>query len=160
MSMADWVYLEDFDVWATHANSPCYINALERKHATQLLCVDFLHLQDYELLEKSLNVADIVYFGGVESIIDDLKRMAQKAQNTIFVLTLGASGSLAFKGSRMYTQAVLPLKKVVDTTGCGDAFQAGFTACYYRNQDISEALLSGAELGRKAAMNYGGVPWS
>lgn len=27
----DWEYISNFDVWSTHASSPCYLNALERK---------------------------------------------------------------------------------------------------------------------------------
>jgi sugar/nucleoside kinase (ribokinase family) len=48
---------------------------------------------------------------------------------------------------------------VVDTTGCGDAFQAGFSAEYYLTRDIKKSLAAGAALGRKAALNYGGVSW-
>jgi sugar/nucleoside kinase (ribokinase family) len=160
MAETDWAYLENFDVWATHANCPFFQVALERKSTKQLLSVDFLHLRDYALLQKSLGVADIAFFGGTRDMIEDLAQIAQKASKKIIVLTLGAGGSMAFSGSRTYTQMALPLDKTIDTTGCGDAFQAGFTASYYRNQDIPQALLAGAELGRKAAISYGGIPWS
>jgi sugar/nucleoside kinase (ribokinase family) len=158
MAEADWDFLQTYDVWATHANSPCYPSVLERKSGGKLLSVDFLHLRDYALLEKSLSIADIVYSGGTEDMLDDLARMACK-QDRLIVLTLGARGSIAFAGSRTYRQAALPTEKVIDTTGCGDAFQAGFTASYYRDKDIPAALLAGAEWGRKAAMSYGGVSW-
>lgn len=158
MAETDWAYLKNFDIWATHANCPFFQVTLERK-TKQLLSVDFLHLRDYDLLQKSLTVADIVFFGGTVDMIEDLAQMAQKTPGKIIVLTLGAGGSMAFSDSLTYTQEALPLEKVIDTTGCGDAFQAGFTASYYRNQDIPQALLAGAELGRKAAMSFGGIPW-
>ncbi len=159
MTEKDWAYLEKFDVWSTHANCPFFQVALERKSVKQLLSVDFLHLRDYALLQKSLDAADIVFFGGTEDMIEDLAQIAQKATEKVVVLTLGAGGSMAFSGSRTYTQKALPLDKVIDTTGCGDAFQAAFTASYYLKQDIAQALLAGAELGRKAATSYGGIPW-
>jgi len=135
MAETDWAFLEDFDIWATHANCPFFQVTLERKKK-QLLSVDFLHLRDYDLLQKSLTVADIVFFGGAADMVEDLARTARKSPKKIIVLTLGADGSIAFCGSHIYKQEALPLKKVVDTTGCGDAFQAGFTASYYQNHDI------------------------
>ena len=51
------------------------------------------------------------------------------------------------------------MDKVIDTTGCGDAFQAAFTASYFAIQNVEASLLAGAELGRKAAMRHGGIPW-
>ena len=155
---ADWEYINRFDVWSTHANNPCYLSALERKNDAQLMSVDFLHLKDYELLQKSLRVAEIAYFGGTADMVDDLARIAKENQGVI-VLTLGAQGSIAFEGDRTYTQPALTTGKVIDSTGCGDAFQAAFTASYFNTKDIRAALLAGAALGDKAAMNFGGVPW-
>jgi len=158
LSETDWDHISDFDIWSTHANSPCYLNALERKNKSQFMSVDFLHLKDYDLLEKSLQVVDIAYFGGTADMVDDLTRIA-KSHRGILVLTLGAEGSIAFEGERTYTQKALPIDKVIDTTGCGDAFQSAFTATYFNTKDIRASLLAGAELGKKAASNFGGIPW-
>lgn len=154
-----WNYLKKFEVWATHADCPFYQSTLEHKSAKQLLSVDFLHLRDYDLLKKSLTAADIVFFGGTYDMVEELAQIAQATPGKIIVLTLGADGSMAFSGKQTITQEALPLEKVIDTTGCGDAFQAGFTANYFQNHDIQQALLAGAQLGRKAAMSYGGTPW-
>jgi sugar/nucleoside kinase (ribokinase family) len=158
LSAADWTYLKQFDVWSTHADGPNYLSALERKDSAQFMSVDFLHLRDYDLLRKSLAVVDIAYFGGEDEMIDDLGRIAE-AHRGLIVLTLGAQGSMAFEGGRAYSQKALPTEKVVDTTGCGDAFQAAFTASYFRTKDIRASLLAGAELGRQAAGGFGGIPW-
>lgn len=122
------------------------------------MSVDFLHLKEYALLEKSLRVVDIAYFGGTADMADDLARIA-KNNRGILVLTLGAEGSIAFEGDRSYAQKALPMDQVIDTTGCGDAFQAAFTASYFHTKNIQASLLAGAEWGRKAALNYGGIPW-
>ncbi|HHT77616.1 MAG TPA: hypothetical protein GXZ67_07025, partial [Clostridiaceae bacterium] len=42
-------------------------------------------------------------------------------------LTLGAKGSVAICNGETIVQEALPVQRVVDTTGCGDAFQSGFT---------------------------------
>lgn len=155
---ADWDYLNQFDVWSTHADGPNYLSALERKKSTQFMSVDFLHLKDYDLLQKSLRVVQIAYFGGTAEMADDLARIA-KSNRGIIVLTLGAQGSIAFEGERTYSQKALTTEKVVDATGCGDAFQAACTASYFATKDIRASLLAGAERGHTAAMTFGGVPW-
>jgi sugar/nucleoside kinase (ribokinase family) len=75
---------------------------------------------------------------------------------TLIVLTLGKSGSMAFHNGRVYNQPALEIEKVIDTTGCGDAFQAAFTAEYYISGDIDAALLCGAESGKDTAAQIGG----
>jgi sugar/nucleoside kinase (ribokinase family) len=155
----DWEYISSFDIWSTHANGPNYLNALQRKTERQFMSVDFLHLKDYDLLEKSLRVIEVTYFGGTADMVDDLARIAKRNRG-IIVLTLGAEGSIAFEGDKSYTQKALPMDKVIDTTGCGDAFQSAFTATYFKTKDIPASLLAGAELGKIAASSFGGIPWS
>jgi len=154
----DWKYIEHFEIWATHANGPSYAQALVHKKKDNFLVVDFLHFDTYELLEQGLNTVDIAYFGGVIRQLDDLVAFSKRFRG-IIVLTLGAEGSIAIQNGETMRQPALPLDKVVDTTGCGDAFQAGFSAEYFVTRDIQKALLAGAVSGREAAMDFGGVPW-
>ena len=155
---SDWQYIADFNIWATHVNGPNYEQALLRKKNINFLTVDFLHFNTYELFKKGLKCVDIAYFGGVSNQLEELTAIS-KYYSGIIVLTLGAEGSVAVKNGAAYRQNALPVEKVVDTTGCGDAFQAGFSAEYYLTHDIKKSLAAGAALGRKAALNYGGVPW-
>jgi sugar/nucleoside kinase (ribokinase family) len=160
LTPSDWAFMEGFDVWTTHANGPSYADALERKNERQFMAVDFLHLQDYTLLERSLSTGvEVAYFGGTVDMVEDLARVARAYPCGVIVLTLGKDGSIAFQGDRSFTQEALPVVKVVDTTGCGDAFQAGFTATYYRMRDLRASLLAGAELGRETALQHGATPW-
>lgn len=158
MNEDDWKYIEPYDIWATHADGLNYEQALKHKKGHNFLVVDFLHFDTYELLEKGFDTVDIAYFGGVKRQLPDLVEISRRFKGLI-VLTLGGDGSIAIKDGNTYEQAALPINKVVDTTGCGDAFQAGFSAEYYSSKDIRKALLAGATLGRQAASNYGGVPW-
>ncbi|MRS02478.1 hypothetical protein EG832_04510 [bacterium] len=158
LSEEDWEYLLGFDVWVTHANNPNYREALKRKPNNTFMGVDFLHFKEYGLLEDSLDIINIAYFGGTPDMESDLARMA-RGRSGIVVLTLGAGGSIAFVDDKVYRQQALPVEKVVDTTGCGDAFQAAFTMEYCKTGDVKAALLAGAELGRVATQTHGGVPW-
>ena len=109
-------------------------------------------------MERILRTIDIAYFGGTPDMADDLAKVA-RASRGLIVLTLGAAGSMAFAGDRIYKQPALPIERVVDTTGCGDAFQAAFTASYFHSRDVVSSLWAGATLGREAARTFGGVPW-
>ncbi len=154
----DWQYLQSFDLWITHANNPNYRESLKRKPVPTFMGVDFLHFTDYGLLNASLDIIDVAYFGGTPDMAGDLAAMS-KGRRGIVVLTLGAEGSLAFVNGKVYMQTALPVDKVIDTTGCGDAFQAAFSLSYFIDQDVEKALLAGAQGGQKATQHYGGVPW-
>jgi fructoselysine 6-kinase len=158
LSETDWKTISSFDVWSTHADGANYAAALAHKQRGQLMSVDFQHLKDSALLEKSLRVVDIAFFSGAMDMADDLALLA-KNNRSIIVLTLGAQGSMAFEGDHTFTQAALPMGKIIDITGYSDAFQAAFTARYYRSRDIRAALFAGVEMGRKAAGHFGGTEW-
>jgi sugar/nucleoside kinase (ribokinase family) len=44
------------------------------------------------------------------------------------VITDGANGSWGWTGSDIYHQPAYSVNRIVDTTGCGDAFHAGYAA--------------------------------
>lgn len=158
MNDSDWDFISGFHIWATHANCKSFDEALKRKSPDTFLAVDFLHFNTYELLEKGRKTIDIAYFGGVKEQLTDLIELSH-GFGGIIVLTLGAHGSIAIKSGKTYTQEALQLDRVTDTTGCGDAFQAGFTYNYINTGSIEGALFTGAQLGRAAALHYGGVQW-
>lgn len=57
------------------------------------------------------------------------------------VITNGDKGAMAYDGKTYYSQKVVKVKKVVDTTGVGDAFGASFlTGVKKHNGDIKAAL--------------------
>ncbi len=155
MDSADWTFLQSFDVWITHGNFSDFNLCLKKKNH-QILCADLLHLHDFNLLKNSLNILDIAFIGGTEEMAPSLLQLSENTE-TLIVLTLGAEGSKAYYQSNQFEQEALPIEKVIDTTGCGDAFQAGFVSSYLQNRDIQKALLAGAELGRAGAGHYGGV---
>lgn len=158
LSEQDWLHISTFEIWSTHANGRNYREALRRKPSSILLAVDFLHFDTYELLIDGKDAIDIAYFGGTSDQLEDLIRLSKDFKG-IIVLTLGAKGSVAIYHGETFLQEALPSQQVLDTTGCGDAFQSGFTAEYFLTKDIKASLLRGAESGRATAGHFGGVPW-
>ena len=96
------------------------------------------------LSPATLNALDLAFFSGDEETVKRLEPLAAHSECQI-VVTLGAGGSLAFTASEPVFQPALEVGNLVDTTGCGDAFQAAFSLSYFQNGHISAALRRGAE---------------
>lgn len=74
----------------------------------------------------------------------DLLRALSKMGPKIVLITEGGKGASAICDTKIYVQKSLA-KKVVDTTGVGDAFAATFISCYDKNHDIVRALRAAAK---------------
>ena len=48
------------------------------------------------------------------------------------------------------------LEEVIDTTGCGDSYHAGFVCSHLINGNIYEAMRVGTELATETLSHYGG----
>ena len=68
--------------------------------------------------------------------------------NKLVVITDGGNGSYAYRNGVVYYQPAHIVSHIVDTTGAGDGYSAGFLASYIRDQDIQKAMEAG---GRYAA---------
>ena len=67
-------------------------------------------------------------------------------------ITMGARGMEGFDGSR-FLQAEPPEVACLNPIGSGDAAAAGVALCFYRGQDLAEALLSATALGSANCLN-------
>lgn len=61
------------------------------------------------------------------------------------IITDGARGSFAYHKGEILHQPAVHTNTIVDTTGAGDGFTAGFIASYLKSKNIADALKSGAE---------------
>ncbi|WP_026973376.1 carbohydrate kinase family protein [Aliagarivorans marinus] len=159
LSSDHWQQLKQFPLWCTHADWPDFLQACLCKGPNQRLLVDYQHLPDFSLLAQTINRVDIAYVAGEAGLQPELQALSREHQ-TVIVLTMGAGGSCAMVAGRSYFQPALAVDKVVDTTGCGDAFQAAFSIHYLRNRDIPRALKAGATLARETLSHYGAHQWS
>ena len=98
---------------------------------------------------------DISFLGGTKEMVDLLLPIT-KNNNKLIVVTMGEDGSVALKDGKKTFQEIIPVK-VVDTTGCGDAFQAAFVMKYFETKNIALSLLSGAKHAAKIAQHFGGI---
>lgn len=80
---------------------------------------------------------------------------ALKDQVPTLVVTRSEKGAVAFhEGARAETAAE-PVEQVVDTTGAGDLFAAGFLSAYVREQPLETCLRTGAIAAAEIISHYG-----
>lgn len=73
----------------------------------------------------------------------------------ILIVTDAEKGSYGyFKNQKYYQEAVKP-RKTVDTTGCGDAYTAGFIAQYIKSGDIESSMFAGTKYAAKKLERIG-----
>jgi len=72
----------------------------------------------------------------------------------IVVVTDGAKGAEAYNGIKKYKLKIMK-NKVVEPTGAGDAFAAGFVASMIKRQDIPSAMMNGYKQACSVIQHYG-----
>ena len=72
----------------------------------------------------------------------------------LVVITRGEDGSMAFDGEKTYIEDAIRVN-VVDTTGAGDAFAAGFLYKYLQTENIRESLLHGNATAAVTIQGFG-----
>jgi fructoselysine 6-kinase len=118
---------------------------------------DFAEHPDFCLLDSYHDFIDIGFFGLTaedEDLIDEIERRA-KTRGKLLVVTLGPDGSLAFRGNDSFSCAAVGVGEVVDTTGAGDAFAAGFLSQYCYGENIAASLTKGASLAAGVIQRIG-----
>lgn len=114
---------------------------------------------DAGTFNRALALSDIFFCNEHESV--SAERYIGNTIDTIgkhlVVRTDGPEGSQAYiEGKRVDVPAVRP-SKVVDTTGAGDAFRAGFYAARYRDYPIRESLIIAATTSSFIIEAFGAV---
>lgn len=89
----------------------------------------------------------------LNSALDDL---AAKVQT--IVVTRGPAGALAVDEGRRAEVPAVPVAAVVDTTGAGDLFAAGFLAARCKGHDVERCLFTGAIAASEIISHFGARP--
>ncbi len=102
-----------------------------------------------------LNAEEAIYLGGDLQI--ELAEENLKAYTPLVVIKLGSRGAMAiFKDESVKVAAVTT--NVVDTTGAGDSFAAGFIPMWLQTHDLDQALTAGTSLAAKCVATVGARP--
>ena len=76
----------------------------------------------------------------------------------IAVITRGAEGAVAVCGKKRYEIPAEPIRRVIDTTGAGDLFAAGFLTGLAHDKPIPDCLKMGALAAAEIISHYGARP--
>lgn len=148
--------LAQMDAVHVTVTSPAAGDVLSMKpEARFLLSMDFDDGRAFDRWEALTDKLDVFFISGDESVLPILQRWSEKHE-TVFVSTLAEKGSMAFWRGRQYRTQAVAVDRVVDTTGCGDSYQAGFMASYARNRDIQKALENGSRAAAWTISQLGG----
>jgi len=104
---------------------------------------------------EHLQMIDILFVNGNEELARQLTSPSMNLHNTIIVVSMGSAGSMALRRGMSYYQPAIRVPMVIDTTGCGDTFQAAFTVSYFSSGDIQTALERGAVQASKVIGHFG-----
>ncbi len=128
----------------------CRRNKAELKELLQL--VDILLINGHEFSELAkVQYKDIRF---AENIIEwYLPYMKDK----LVIVTEGSKGSYAYKMGSIYHHKADKVHEVLDTTGAGDAYTAGFLSSFIKNENIEKSMYRGsiyaAQILRKIGAN-------
>lgn len=112
-------------------------------------------------LPEILSNADVLFSNAVEATAmtgepePDRALEALAAHCGCVVITLGASGAIGSSGELREAVPADPVE-VVDTTGAGDCFNAGFLAGWLDGMALKDALTLGVICGSASVGDYGG----
>lgn len=113
-------------------------------------CVDRHHAKFVELIGRDVkivvaNETEILRLFAVQNFGAAVERASRI--DVLFAITRSEKGSLIVRGKEKVVQSAYPVQKVVDATGAGDAWMAGFLYGLTRNRSLAEC----ADLGSRAA---------
>ena len=78
-----------------------------------------------------------------------------KQLNKLVVVTRGEKGAVAVKGEEIFESDIKKNLKIVDLTGAGDLFAAGFLNGYINKLSIKESLEKGTEMSSRVIQQIG-----
>ncbi len=82
----------------------------------------------------------------------------QSEKNLLGVVTRSAQGVVVAQGASVVAAPAFPVEEVVDTTGAGDLFAAGFLAGYTQNMSHARSASLGALAAAEVISHFGARP--
>ena len=156
LSESDWNTVMGSAIIAMPAGDPNLKELLKRRKADHLVVIDFLDYLGIDVIKEYIDNIDIVFLSGKEEMLGELEELSN-AKEKMIVATFGAQGSVAFFNDRRYHQEAVKVDKVIDTTGCGDAFQAAFSIEWLKTKSVEKSLYAGSIAASKVLNFIGGV---
>jgi fructokinase len=114
---------------------------------------DFYNLLKYDLDILIGNENEINELTERKNLLDSINQL--KKLNKLIVITRSENGSLAIKDNKIINCDSEKVDKIVDLTGAGDLFAAGFLKEYLEKSEIKKCLMTGSILASKIIQKIG-----
>ncbi len=124
------------DLFCVERHKPHFLDLVKNK-----LNITFANEQEI------LSLLDTKNFDEVVSFAKELKRL--------IVITRGKKGSITINKDEVVEYEIQKNLKIVDLTGAGDLFAAGFLHGYVNNLSIKESLQQGTEMSTRIIQKIG-----
>lgn len=148
IAKADVVFIH---FWATCFNQ---VIELKKTHGFQL-AVDFDVYRDFDDMKRYAPYIDFFMISGTEELLPCFCDLSKVSSGLINV-SLADKGSVTFVDGKKYQVDAVKVDEIVDTTGCGDSYHAGFVCTYLLEKDIINAMNAGSQLAAETLSHYGG----
>ena len=117
------------------------------------------HKEDfYNLLKNDLDILignenEINELTNRKNLLDSISQL--KELNKLIVITRSEKGSMAIKNNEIINCDSVKVEKILDLTGAGDLFAAGFLKEYLEKSEIKKCLMTGSILASKIIQKIG-----
>ena len=136
ISSANKVAMSLSDQFCVDRHKPHFLNLVKNK-----LDITFANEQEITSLIKAKNFDEVINFS--------------KQLNKLIVITRGEKGAIAVNDNEIFEIDIHKNLKIVDLTGAGDLFAAGFLHGYINNLSIKKCLEKGTEMSSKIIQQIG-----
>ena len=124
------------DQFCVDRHKPHFLNLVQYK-----IDITFANEQEITSLIEAKNFDEVINFS--------------KQLNKLIVITRGEKGALAINGEVVVESGIQKNLKIVDLTGAGDLFAAGFLHGYVNKLSTKESLEKGTEMSSKIIQQIG-----
>jgi fructokinase len=121
-------------------------------------CVDRHKIHFLELVKNKIDITfsneqeitSLIEAKNFNEVIDFSKKV-----NKLMVITRGEKGAIAILGENIVECNIQKNLKIIDLTGAGDLFAAGFLHGYINELSIKECLKKGTEMSSRVIQQFG-----
>ena len=124
------------DKFCVDRHKPHFLNLVKNK-----LDITFANEQEIKSLIETKDFNEVINFS--------------KKLNKLVIVTRGEKGAVAVNGNEVVESDVQKNLKIVDLTGAGDLFAAGFLHGYINKLSTKECLEKGTEMSSKVIQQIG-----
>ena len=124
------------DLFCVDRHKPHFLNLVKNK-----LDITFANEQEIISLIEAKNFNEVISFS--------------KQLNKLVIVTRGEKGAIAVNGDEVIESDIKKNLKIIDLTGAGDLFAAGFLHGYINKLSTKECLEKGTEMSSKVIQQIG-----